>query len=165
MGRYDLNKYDVIIMPSTRGGGLNKAAQDKGGQDWGKKLVESDSRLTERLNFFCKQRKDLHWRILTQYEEEKRPLEKVQNFTSAKAERLAPLHGRWAIGDLRWNAAGAIYQVAMIGKHTHFGLLERVGKFYALEDNSSKLCLSDEKGSNAGKSCQMDSLPYRLHRL
>jgi hypothetical protein len=148
MGRYDLSKYDVIIMPSTRGGGLNKAAQDKV-TDWvkaGGKLIAIDG----ALNFFAN--KEGFGLKNFDTDEEKKAAEKAAD-SLAKAERLAPYTEgeRLAISG---GAAGAIYQVAM--DETHPLGYGTGGKFYALKNNSSKYAYLTE-GANAGKILSNDS--------
>ncbi|MDG1276195.1 MAG: M14 family metallopeptidase [Algoriphagus sp.] len=148
MGRYDLSKYDVIIMPSTRGGGLSKAAQDKI-VDWvraGGKMIAIDN----ALNLFAN--KEGFALKTFDTDEEKKEAEKVEK-SIAKEERLAPyIEGeRLAISG---GAAGAIYKVDM--DQTHPLGYGTGGKFYTLKNNSSKYAYLTD-GVNAGKIISNDS--------
>ena len=148
MARYDLSKYDVIIMPSTRGGGLSKAAQDKI-VDWvraGGKMIAIDN----ALNLFANKE---GFELKTfDTDEEKKEAEKVEK-SIAKEERLAPyIEGeRLAISG---GAAGAIYKVDM--DQTHPLGYGTGGKFYTLKNNSSKYAYLTG-GVNAGKIISNDS--------
>jgi hypothetical protein len=148
MGRYDLSKYDVIIMPSTYGGGLNKSAQDKV-IDWvkaGGKMIAIDN----AVNLFAN--KEGFALKTFDSDEEKKAAEKAAD-SLAKAERLAPYTEgeRLAISG---GAAGAIYQVDM--DETHPLGYGTGGKFYALKNNSSKYAYLTD-GANAGKILSNDS--------
>jgi hypothetical protein len=148
MGRYDLSKYDVIIMPSTRGGGLSKAAQDNI-IDWvraGGKMIAIDN----ALNLFAN--KEGFALKTFDTDEEKKEAEKVEK-SIAKEERLAPyIEGeRLAISG---GAAGAIYKVDM--DQTHPLGYGTGGKFYTLKNNSSKYAYLTD-GVNAGKIISNDS--------
>jgi hypothetical protein len=148
MARYDLNKYDIIILPSTRGGSLNKAAQDKV-MDWvkaGGKLIAIDG----ALNFFANKEGFALKNFDT--DEEKKAAEKAAD-SLAKAERLAPyIEGERL--SISGGAAGAIYQVAM--DETHPLGYGTGGKFYTLKNNSSKYAYLTD-GVNAGKIISNDS--------
>jgi hypothetical protein len=148
LGRYDLSKYDVIIMPSTRGGGLSKAAQDNI-IDWvraGGKMIAIDN----ALNLFAN--KEGFALKTFDTDEEKKEAEKVEK-SIAKEERLAPyIEGeRLAISG---GAAGAIYKVDM--DQTHPLGYGTGGKFYTLKNNSSKYAYLTD-GVNAGKIISNDS--------
>lgn len=148
LGRYDLSDYDVLILPSTWGGGLNKAAEEKV-LDWvrsGGKLIAIDG----SLNLFAnKEGFDLR---TYDTEEEKKAAEKAAE-TLAKVERLAPYQEgeRLAIAG---GAAGAIYQVDM--DETHPLGYGTGGKYYTLKNNSSKFAYLTN-GVNAGKISSTDS--------
>ncbi|NVK48930.1 MAG: zinc carboxypeptidase [Cyclobacteriaceae bacterium] len=148
LGRYDLSDYDVLILPSTWGGGLNKAAEEKV-LDWvrsGGKLIAIDG----ALNLFAnKEGFDLR---TYDTEEEKKAAEKAAE-TLAKVERLAPYQEgeRLAIAG---GAAGAIYQVDM--DETHPLGYGTGGKYYILKNNSSKFAYLTN-GVNAGKISSTDS--------
>lgn len=148
MGRYDLNNYDVIIMPSTRGSGLNKAAQENV-LDWvrsGGKIIAIDN----ALNLFANNE---GFELKTfDTDEEKKEVEKVEE-ELAKVERLAPYQEgeRLSISN---GSAGAIYQVDM--DETHPLGYGTDGKFYTLKNNSSKYAYMDN-GVNAGKILSNDS--------
>ncbi|NVJ86703.1 MAG: zinc carboxypeptidase [Algoriphagus sp.] len=148
LGRYDLSDYDVLILPSTWGGGLNKAAEEKV-MEWvraGGKLIAIDG----ALNLFAnKEGFDLK---TYDTEEEKKAAEKAAE-TLAKVERLAPYQEgeRLAIAG---GAAGAIYQVDMDVTHPlGYGT---GGKYYTLKNNSSKFAYLTD-GVNAGKISNTDS--------
>lgn len=148
MGRYDLSNYDVIIMPSTRGSGLNKAAQEKV-LEWvrsGGKIIAIDN----ALNIFANKE---GFELKTfDTDEEKKEVEKVEE-ELAKVERLAPYQEgeRLSISN---GSAGAIYQVDM--DETHPLGYGTDGKFYTLKNNSSKYAYMDN-GVNAGKILSNDS--------
>lgn len=148
LARYDLSKYDVIIMPSTRGGGLSKAAQDKI-VDWvraGGKMIAIDN----ALNLFAN--KEGFALKTFDTDEEKKAAEKAAD-SLAKSERLAPYTEgeRLAISG---GAAGAIYKVDM--DQTHPLGYGTGGKFYTLKNNSSKYAYLTD-GVNAGKILSNDS--------
>ncbi len=148
LGRYDLSKYDVLILPSTRGGSLSKAAQEKV-IAWvkdGGKLIAIDG----ALNFFANQ----EGFALKTYdtEEEKKEAEKAAE-ALAKVERLAPYQEgeRLAIAG---GAAGAIYEVEM--DETHPLGYGTGGKFFTLKNNSSNFAYMTN-GVNAGKILSNDA--------
>ncbi|MFC3416227.1 M14 family metallopeptidase [Algoriphagus hitonicola] len=148
MARYDLSKYDVIILPSMWGGGLNKAAQDKL-MEWtsaGGKVIAIDG----AVNLFAN--KEGFTLKTFDTDEEKKAAEKAAD-SLAKAERLEPyLEGeRLAISG---GAAGAIYQVDM--DETHPLGYGTGGKYYTLKNNSSIFSFMDN-GVNAGKISSNDS--------
>ena len=141
LARYDLSKYNVLIMPSMRGGGLSEQAQ-KNIMEWvraGGKLIVIDG----ALNLFA----DKEGFALKTFdsEDDKKAAEKVAD-SLAKAERLAPYQEgeRLAISG---GAAGAIYQVKM--DETHPLGYGTGGKYYALKNNSSKFSYLSN-GVNAG---------------
>ncbi|MHA7130629.1 M14 family metallopeptidase [Algoriphagus namhaensis] len=148
MGRYDLSKYDVIIMPSSWGGGLDKSAKEKV-LDWvraGGKFIAIDN----AVNLFANQ-EGFELKTFDTDKEEKTAEEKADSLR--KAERLEPyIEGeRLAISG---GAAGAIYQVDM--DETHPLGYGTGGKFYTLKNNSSKYAYMDN-GVNAGKIVDNDS--------
>ncbi|MGM0943625.1 MAG: M14 family metallopeptidase [Bacteroidota bacterium] len=148
MSRYDLSKYDVIILPSMWGGGLSKAAQDKL-MDWtsaGGKVIALDG----AVNLFAN--KEGFALKTFDTDEDKKAAEKAAD-SLAKAERLEPyLEGeRLAISG---GAAGAIYQVDM--DETHPLGYGTSGKYYTLKNNSNTYAFMD-RGVNAGKISSNDS--------
>ena len=148
MARYDLSKYDVIILPSMWGGGLNKAAQDKV-MEWvraGGKVIAIDG----AVNLFAN--KEGFSLKTFDTDEEKKSAEKTAD-TLARKERLEPYQEgeRLAISG---GAAGAIYQVDM--DETHPLGYGTQGKFYTLKNNSSKFAYLID-GVNAGKISSNDS--------
>ena len=148
IGRYDLSKYDVIIMPSTRGGGLSKPAQDKI-IDWvraGGKIIAIDN----ALNLFAN--KEGFALKTFDTDEEKKEAEKVEK-SIAKEERLAPYMEGERL-EISGGAAGAIYKVDM--DQTHPLGYGTGGKFYTLKNNASKYAYLTD-GVNAGKIISTDS--------
>jgi hypothetical protein len=148
MGRYDLSKYDVIIVPSTRGGGLNKSAEDKV-IDWvkaGGKMIAIDNAVdlfADKEGFSLK---------TFDTEDEKKAAEKATD-SLAIAERLAPYTEAERLA-ISGGAAGAIYRLAM--DETHPLGYGTGGKFYTLKNNSSKYAYLTD-GVNAGKILSNDS--------
>lgn len=141
MGRYDLNKYTVLIMPSMRGGGLSKSAEENV-MEWvrgGGKLIAIDG----ALNLFAN-KEGFDLKTFDSDDEKKAAQKKLDSL--AKEERLAPYQEgeRIAISD---GAAGAIYQITM--DETHPLGYGTGGKYYALKNNSSKFAFLNN-GSNAG---------------
>ncbi|TFV96046.1 zinc carboxypeptidase [Algoriphagus kandeliae] len=148
LGRYDLSKYDVLILPSTWGGGLSKAAEERV-LDWvrgGGKLIAIDG----ALNLFAN-KEGFDLKTYDSEEEEKEAKKAAESL--AKEERLAPYlqEERLAIAG---GTAGAIYQVDMDITHPlGYGTL---GKFYTLKNNSDKYAYLTD-GVNAGKISSNDS--------
>ncbi len=141
MGNYDLSDYDVVIMPSTYGGGLDEAAQKKV-MEWirgGGKLIAIDG----ALSLFAD--KDGFALKTFETEEEKKEAEKAadelrkQERTEAytESERL----------NISSGTAGAIYQVTM--DQTHPLGYGTGGSFYTLKNNSRRYTYMDS-GVNAG---------------
>lgn len=148
MGRYDLSKYDVIIMPSLRGGGSDKRGLDNV-LAWvreGGKLIAIDGSVDLFANEEGFQLKTFDT------EKEEKTAEEVAD-SLRKAERIQPYTEgeRLAISG---GAAGAIYQVDM--DETHPLGYGTGGKFYTLKNNSSKYAYMDS-GVNAGKILSNDS--------
>ncbi|WPR74998.1 M14 family metallopeptidase [Algoriphagus sp. NG3] len=141
MSRYDLSKYDVIILPSLWGSALTEAAQ-KGLMDWvraGGKLIAID----EALSLFAN--KEGFGLKTFGSDDERKASEEVAD-SLAKAERLAPYQEgeRLAISG---GAAGAIYEVTM--DKTHPLGYGTGGKYYTLKNNSNRYAYLDN-GVNAG---------------
>ena len=148
LGRYDLSDYDVLIMPSTWGGGLSKSAEERV-MEWvraGGKLIAIDG----AVNLFAN-KEGFALKTFDTDEEEKAAKKAAD--TLAKVERLEPyLEGeRLAISG---GAAGAIYQVDM--DETHPLGYGTGGKYYTLKNNSSIFAFMD-RGVNAGKITSNDS--------
>lgn len=141
LARYDLNKYNVLIMPSMRGGGLSKPAEENL-MEWvraGGKLIAIEG----ALNLFAN--KDGFELKNFDSDDEKKAAEKKLD-SLAKEERLTPYQEgeRMAISS---GAAGAIFQVTM--DETHPLGYGTGGKYYTLKNNSSKFTFLN-KGVNAG---------------
>ena len=136
----DLNKYNVIILPSGRYSW--KEDETKKLQDWiraGGKVVAIDA----ALNFFA----DKEGFGLSKYldEEEKEAQEKIDE-EIASSERTAPYQERERL-DISNYAAGAVFEVQMDTSHAlGFGT---GGKFYALKNNASRYAYLKD-GVNAG---------------
>ena len=141
MARYDLRKYDVLIMPSTRGGGLAKPAMDNV-MEWvrgGGKLIAIDGALGAFAN---KEGFDLK---TFDTDEEKKAAEKEASALE-KEERLAPYQEGERVA-ISGGAAGAIYEVTM--DETHPLGYGTGGKYYILKNNSSRYAFLNN-GVNAG---------------
>ncbi|SFU08869.1 Zinc carboxypeptidase [Algoriphagus locisalis] len=141
MGRYDLSNYTVLIMPSMRGGGLSKSAEENL-MEWvraGGKLIAIDGALSL---FADKEGFDL--KSFDSEDEKKAAKEKLDSL--AKAERLAPYQEGERVA-ISGGAAGAIYQVTM--DETHPLGYGTGGKYYTLKNNSSKFAFLNN-GANAG---------------
>ena len=141
MGRYDLNKYTVLIMPSMRGGGLSKSAEENVMQ-WvrgGGKVIAIDG----ALNLFAN-KEGFDLKTFDSDDDKKAAQKKLDSL--AKAERLTPYQDgeRVAISN---GAAGAIYQITM--DETHPLGYGTGGTYYALKNNSSKFTYLNN-GANAG---------------
>jgi hypothetical protein len=141
LARYDLSKYNVLIMPSMRGGGLSESAQ-KRVIEWvrgGGKLIAIDG----ALNLFAN-KEGFELKTFDTDDEKKAAQKKLDSL--AKAERLSPYQEgeRLAISG---GVAGAIYQVTM--DQTHPLGYGTGGTYYALKNNSSKFAYLNN-GANAG---------------
>lgn len=141
MSRYDLSKYDVIIMPSTRGSALNESGQ-KNLMEWiraGGKLIAIDGALSLFAN------KEGFALNTYDSDDDKKAAEKEAD-SLAKAERLAPYQEGERVA-ISGGAAGAIYQVDMDVTHPlGYGT---GGKYYTLKNNASRFAYLDN-GVNAG---------------
>ncbi|MFC5626852.1 M14 family metallopeptidase [Algoriphagus winogradskyi] len=141
MGRYDLNKYTVLIMPSMRGGGLSKSAEENVMQ-WvrgGGKLIAIDG----ALNLFA-DKEGFDLKTFDSDDEKKAAKKKLDSL--AKAERLTPYQEGERVAISR-GTAGAIYQITM--DETHPLGYGTGGKYYALKNNSNKFTYLSN-GANAG---------------
>jgi hypothetical protein len=141
MGRYDLSKYTVLIMPSMRGGGLSKSAEENV-MEWvrgGGKLIAIDG----ALNLFAN-KEGFDLKTFDSDDEKKAAQKKLDSL--AKEERLAPYQEGERIA-ISGGAAGAIYQITM--DETHPLGYGTGGKYYALKNNSSKFAFLNN-GANAG---------------
>lgn len=141
LARYDLSGYNVLIMPSMRGGGLNEQAL-KNLMEWvraGGKLIAIDG----ALNLFAD--KEGFGLKTFDSDDEKKAAEKVAD-SLAKAERLAPYQEGERVA-ISGGAAGAIYEVKM--DETHPLGYGTGGKYYTLKNNSSKFAFLSN-GVNAG---------------
>ncbi|PZX58061.1 M14 family zinc carboxypeptidase [Algoriphagus chordae] len=141
MSRYDLSKYDVIIMPSTRGRALDEGGQ-KSLMDWvraGGKLIAIDG----ALNMFANKE---GFSLKTFDTDDEKKAAKKSADSLAKAERLAPYQEGERVA-ISGGAAGAIYQVDMDVTHPlGYGT---GGKYYTLKNNASRYAYLDN-GVNAG---------------
>ena len=141
LGRFDLSKYNVIILPSSWGSYLSENNMKKV-MDWvraGGKLIAIEN----ALNAFA----DKNGFDLSQYdtEDEKKAAEKEQKEIQ-NVERLEPYQERERMG-ISTTAAGAIYQVKIDPTHPlGFGM---DGKFYTLKNNGSRYAYLDN-GVNVG---------------
>ena len=141
MARYDLSKYNVIILPSTRGSALTDAAQ-KNLMEWvraGGKLIAIDGALDAFAN--------KEGFVLKTYDsdDEKKAAEKKLD-SLAKEERVAPYQEGERVA-ISGGAAGAIYEITM--DETHPLGYGTGGKYYTLKNNSSRFSYLS-KGVNAG---------------
>ena len=141
LGRFDLSKYHVILLPSSWGTYLNENNMKKV-MDWvrnGGKLIAIEN----ALNAFA----DKNGFDLSRYdtEEEKKAAEKEQKEIQ-NVERLEPYQERERMA-ISNTAAGAIYEVKMDETHPlSFGM---GGKFYTLKNNGSRFSYLNN-GVNAG---------------
>ena len=141
LGRFDLSKYHVILLPSSWGTYLNENNMKKV-MDWvrnGGKLIAIEN----ALNAFA----DKNGFDLSRYdtEEEKKAAEKEQKEIQ-NVERLEPYQERERLA-ISNTAAGAIYEVKMDETHPlSFGM---GGKFYTLKNNGSRFSYLNN-GVNAG---------------
>ncbi|MFN3757569.1 MAG: M14 family zinc carboxypeptidase [Algoriphagus aquaeductus] len=147
-GSYDLSKYDVIILPSVFGSGLNGAAQTKL-MDWvkaGGKVVAIDA----AVNLFANKE---GFKLKTyDTDEEKKAAEKAAQ-EIAKEERLESYTEGERLG-ISGGTAGAIYEIKM--DETHPLGYGTGGKFYTLKNNSSRFAYLSG-GVNAGIIASNDS--------
>lgn len=146
--RYDLSNYDVIILPSIWGGGMDKAAMDKM-MDWvksGGKLIAIDG----AVNLFANKE---GFALKTFETDDAKKAAEKESDEITKSERLEPyLEGeRLAISG---GTAGSIYQVDM--DMTHPLGYGTGGKYYTLKNNSNHYAYMDN-GVNAGKILSNDS--------
>jgi len=141
MSRYDLSKYDVIIMPSTRGSALNESGQ-KNLMEWiraGGKLIAIDG----ALSLFANKE---GFALKTYDSDDDKKSAETEADSLAKAERLAPYQEGERVA-ISGGAAGAIYQVDMDVTHPlGYGT---GGKYYTLKNNASRFAYLDN-GVNAG---------------
>ena len=141
LGRFDLSKYHVILLPSSWGTYLNENNMKKV-MDWvrnGGKLIAIEN----ALNAFA----DKNGFDLSRYdtEEEKKAAEKEQKEIQ-NVERLEPYQERERLA-ISNTAAGAIYEVKMDETHPlSYGM---GGKFYTLKNNGSRFSYLNN-GVNAG---------------
>lgn len=148
MGRYDLDSYDVLIMPSLRGGGLDKRGLDNV-LAWvgeGGKLIAIDG----SVDLFANE-EGFQLKTFDTDKEEKTAEEVADSLR--KAERLEPYIDGERLR-ISGGTAGAIYQVDM--DETHPLGYGTMGKYYTLKNNSSKYAYMDN-GVNAGKIVSNDS--------
>lgn len=141
LGRFDLSKYHVILLPSSWGTYLNENNMKKV-MDWvrnGGKLIAIEN----ALNAFA----DKNGFDLSRYdtEEEKKAAEKEQKDIQ-NVERLEPYQERERLA-ISNTTAGAIYEVKMDETHPlSYGM---GGKFYTLKNNGSRFSYLNN-GVNAG---------------
>lgn len=141
LGRLDLSKYTVLIMPATFGGSVNEATQKKLAE-WvraGGKLIAFDN----AINLFANKEGFALKNFDT--DEEKKAAEKEAE-ALAKGERIAPYVDSERL-EISAGVAGAIYEVKM--DETHPLGYGTGGKFYTLKNNSTRFALLSG-GVNAG---------------
>lgn len=141
MARYDLSKYTVLILPSMRGGGLSKSAEENL-MEWvrgGGKVIAIDG----ALNLFAN-KEGFALKSFDSDDEKKAAQKKLDSL--AKAERLTPYQEGERVA-ISGGAAGAIYQITM--DETHPMGYGTGGTYYALKNNSSKFTYLSN-GANAG---------------
>lgn len=142
LGRVDLSKYNVIILPATYGGGMSESIQKKL-IDWvkaGGKLIAFDN----AVNLFANK----EGMALKTYdsEEEKKTAEKAAE-ALAKSERVEPFVELERL-EISEGVAGAIYEVQM--DQTHPLGYGTGGKFYTLKNNSNRYALLMGNVVNSG---------------
>lgn len=142
LGRVDLSKYNVIILPATYGGGMSESIQKKL-MDWvkaGGKLIAFDN----AVNLFANK----EGMALKTYdsEEEKKTAEKAAE-ALAKSERVEPFVELERL-EISEGVAGAIYEVQM--DQTHPLGYGTGGKFYTLKNNSNRYALLMGNVVNSG---------------
>ena len=141
LGRIDLSKYNVLIMPASFGGAVNEATQKKLAE-WvraGGKLIAFDN----SINLFANKEGFALKNFDT--EDEKKAAEKAAE-ALAKGERIAPYVDSERL-EISGGVAGAIYEVKM--DETHPLGYGTGGKFYTLKNNSTRFALLSG-GVNAG---------------
>ncbi|REG87068.1 M14 family metallopeptidase [Algoriphagus antarcticus] len=141
MARYDLSKYTVIIMPSMRGAGLSKPAEESL-LEWvraGGKLIAIEGAVDLFAN-----KEGFNLKTFDTEDEEKASKEMLDSL--AKVERILPYQEGERL-EISSGAAGAIYQVTM--DETHPLGYGTGGKYYTLKNNSNKFAFLS-KGTNAG---------------
>jgi len=141
LARYDLNRYNVLILPAMWGNGLSEKAQENV-MEWvqnGGKLIAIESALDLFAN-----KDDYNLKTFDNEDEKEAAKQKLDSL--AQEERLAPYQEgeRVAISS---GAAGAIYEVTM--DETHPLGYGTGGKYYTLKNNSSRFAYL-ENGVNAG---------------
>jgi hypothetical protein len=141
MSRYDLREYDVLIMPSTWGGGLSESATKKV-SEWvraGGKLIAIEGAVDLFAN-----KEGFNLKTFDTEDEEKASKDMLDSL--AKIERILPFQEaeRLAISS---GVAGAIYEVTM--DETHPLGYGTGGKYYSLKNNSNKYAFLTD-GANAG---------------
>jgi hypothetical protein len=140
LGRADLKKYDVIILPSGYGGYLNDNNFKKI-TDWvraGGKAIAIENALSMFAN------KDGFDLRSFDTDEDKKNAEKL-NKEDISRDRLAPFQNRERMS-LSSIASGAVYEVKMDNTHA-LGL--GMGKFYTLKNNGSQYAFLN-RGVNVG---------------
>ena len=148
LGRLDLGKYTVLIMPPTFGGAVNEETQKKL-TEWvraGGKLIAFDN----AINLFVNKEGFALKNFDT--EEEKKAAEKEAE-ALAKGERIAPYVDSERL-EISAGVAGAIFEVKM--DETHPLGYGTGGKFYTLKNNSNRFALLNG-GVNAGIIISADS--------
>ena len=142
LGRADLSKYTVLIMPATFGGAVSESIQKKL-MDWvktGGKLIAFDN----AVNLFANK----EGMALKTYDsdDEKKAAEKAAE-ALAKSERIEPYVELERL-EISAGVAGAIYEVQM--DQTHPLGYGTAGKFYTLKNNSNRYALLTGNAVNAG---------------
>lgn len=148
LGRLDLTKYNVLILPATFGGTVNEATQKKL-TEWvrgGGKLIALDN----AINLFANKEGFALKNFDT--EDEKKASEKAAE-ALAIAERTAPYVESERL-EISEGVAGAIFEVKM--DETHPLGYGTGGKFYTLKNNSNRFSLLSG-GVNAGIIASEDS--------
>ncbi|MDN3204067.1 M14 family metallopeptidase [Algoriphagus sediminis] len=148
MARYDLSDYDVLIMPSLWGGGINDRVKANV-MDWvrdGGRLIAIDG----SVDLFANE-EGFELKTFDTEEDEKAAEEMADSVRVA--ERLEPyIDGeRLAISG---GVTGAIYEVEM--DETHPLGYGTGGKFYTLKNNSNSYAYMNN-GVNAGRILSTDS--------
>lgn len=141
IARYDLSKYNVLIMPSSWGAGLSDAGLKKV-MDWvraGGKLIA-----IERAVDLFANKEGFNLKTFDSESEEKAAKAKLDSLS--KVERILP-HTESERLAISTGVAGAIYEVTM--DETHPLGYGTGGKYYSLKNNSNKYAFLT-KGVNAG---------------
>ncbi len=148
ISRFDLSKYDVIILPAVSGSAVGEAGQKKL-MEWvrtGGRLIAMENSLgmfADKEGFALK---------TFDTDDQKKSAEKLSD-SIAKAERLMPYQEGERL-DISTGVSGAIYEIKM--DETHPLGYGTGGKFYSLKNNSSKYAYLSG-GSNAGVIAANDS--------